>query len=169
MIPYGKLAIAVIVILALAASYLQGRKDGGAIVRVDYAARDLKAANDYAQKEREITEAYRKKEGEWSQQVAAVGKKLQVERSNHETTKVASLAAIDAGTLRLRLSDSADCKAAGSGTPAPSSATSRSNGDAEGRFLGKADSAFLVAEASRADQVVIQLQACQQVLIDERK
>lgn len=163
------LVAALVAIAMLAGSYLQGRKDGGNIVRADYAQRDIKAATDYAAKEREITEAYRAKEAEWAGKSAAVSKKYQRELANAETSKLAALAALDAGTLRLRLNDSPDSKACGSSTPAPATDTSGNNGAPQGRFLGAVDSAFLVSLAAEADSVVTQLSACQQLLIDERK
>ena len=160
---------AVLILSGLAGSYLKGRSDGSAIATATYAQRDVKAAADYQAKETALQNEYRKKETEWAGKSAAVSKKYQRELANAETSKLAALAAVDAGTLRLRLTDSAGCTPDRGSTAEIASAAGRRNGDSEGRFLGKADSAFLVAEASRADAIVTQLSACQAVLASERQ
>ena len=160
---------AVLILAAAAGIYVKGGNDREARITAMYQARDLKAAADYQAKETALQNEYRAKEQAQGIAFAAVSKKLLVERSNHETTKLAALAAVDAGTLKLRLTDSADCKASGNQSSEIAGSARRSNGGEEGRFLGKADTAFLVAEASRADIYVTQLTACQAVLTSERQ
>lgn len=166
---YAKLAIALVLLLALVGAYVKGRSDGGKIVQADYAQRDLKAAQDYAAKEREITEKYRSKEANWQSQFVAASKAYQRGLANAETAKLAAIAGVESGAIKLRLNDSADCKVDGNTTSEIAASASGRNDSAEGRFLGKADSAFLIAEASRSDKIVMQLSACQQILRSERQ
>ena len=160
---------AVLILAAAAGIYVKGGNDREAKITAMYQARDLKAAADYQAKETAIQNEYRKKETEWAGKSAAVSKKYQRELANAETSKLAALAAVDAGTLRLRLTDSAGCTPDRGSTAEIASAAGRRNGDTEGRFLGKADSAFLIAEASRADTIVERLTACQSALEADRR
>jgi len=167
MIPYGKLVLAIVLILAFLGAYVKGRSDGGKIVKADYAQRDLKAATDYAAKEREITEKYRSQEENWQKQFVAASKAYQKGLANAETQKLADAAAIDAGRIRL-LDPGAVGKACGDSPPSTAPSSSGRNGS-EGSELSPEFAKFLLAEASRADQYTIQLAACQAILIEERK
>lgn len=166
---YARLAVVLVLILALGAAIYKYGTYRENLIKVEYQQRDLKAANDYAAKEREITEKYRLQEENWQSQFAAASKAYQKGLANAETSKLSAIAAVESGALRLRLTDSADCKAGGNQPSETTAGAERRNGDAEGRFLGKADSAFLIAEASRADSIVKQLSACQQILSSERQ
>jgi hypothetical protein len=55
-----------------------------------------------------------------------------------------------------------------SGTAQAAAPSGGSDGNSGGK-LSEQLTTFLISEASRADQIVSQLSACQQVLIDERK
>ena len=165
---YAKLALAAALLLALGVAVYKIDQNGYDRATAEFTAQRLQEANEANNAIARITLQYREKEAKWAQQSAAVSKTLQVERSNHESTKLAALAAVDAGTLRLRLTD--PNPQAGRDCPASVAAsTSGNNGAAEGRFLGPIDSAFLIAEASRADQIVSQLTACQAIIIEDRK
>jgi len=166
---HGYLVAAIVCVGAITGSYFKGRSDGGAIVRSEYAQRDLKAAQDYAAKKDALQDAYRAQEARWQEKFVSASRTHQRELANVHTSKLAAIAAVESGALRLRLNDPADCAPGRDSYAEIASAASGRNGDAEGRFLGKADSAFLIAEASRADALVSQLTACQQVLRDERK
>jgi Bacteriophage Rz lysis protein len=73
------------------------------------------------------------------------------------------LAAIRGGArLRANCSSSPD-------VPSTANSTPGSDGSPKAGFLGEADSAFLVGEAARADEVVRELQLCQATLTQERK
>lgn len=78
--------------------------------------------------------------------------------------------AIASGDLRLRV-QLASCTAGSNGSPNGSTSTSGQpdNGTTATGFLGTADSAFLVNEASRADSIVAQLTAAQQALKADRE
>ena len=166
---YAYLVGAILVMVAIAGAGWKGYSLGGDSVRAVYAERDLKAAAENAAKFQALSNEYREKEQALAGASAAVSKKYQKELANHETTKLAALAAVDAGTLRLRLTDSAECKADRSSAAKTAATAGGRDGAAEGRFLGKADSAFLIAEASRANEIVGQLTACQDLLESERK
>lgn len=166
---YGKLVAALVLVLALVGVYIKGRSDGGKIVQAEYAQRDLKAAQDNATKEREVTEKYRLKEENWQQQFVAASRSYQKGLANAETAKLAALAGIESGAIKLRLNDSADNSACGSQPPATTASASRNNASEGAKFLGPIDAAFLVSLAAESDSVVRQLQACQAILIEERK
>ena len=160
---YARMAIAIILLLALVGSYIKGRQDGGAIVRSEYAQRDLQAAQAYAAKEKSLQEAYRAKEAEWSQKFVSASRTYQ--------GKVAENAkALDIALASGRLYDrfAANSATSGSCPASPASPASGHNGSA-GAYLSEASGIFLRRLASEADSVVIQLTACQQLLIDERK
>ena len=164
---YAYIIAAVVAVAMLAGSYLQGRKDGANAIRADYAARDLKAATDYAAKEREITEAARKREAEWSQRFVSASRSYQKGLANVETQRLADMAAVDARTLRLR-DPGTDSQACGGGAPISAASASGHNGS-EGAYLSSKAAAFLLGLTAEADSTVRQLTACQQLLIDERK
>jgi len=166
---YAKAMVLLAVLLSIGMAIYKYGTYRENLVRVEYQQRDLKAATDYAQKEREVTAQYRSKEENWQQQFAAASRAYQKGLANAETAKLAAISAVESGALRLRLTDSADCKAAGNSPAEVAGSTGRPNDPAEGRFLGKADSAFLIAEASRADLIVTQFSSCQQILSSERR
>lgn len=167
--PYAYLIAAVVAVVMLAGAYLQGRSDGTDITTSAYATRDLQGAQVSFAKYQEVSDKYRAQEARWQEKFVSASRTHQRELANVHTSKLAAIAAVESGALRLRLNDPTDCATSRSGSAEIATAASGRNGDAEGRFLGKADSAFLIAEASRADAVVSQLTACQQILRDERQ
>ncbi len=158
---------AVMLLLGFGGSYLKGRSDGSATARAEYSARDLKAAQDYATKEREIAEANREKESAWAQQNAETSKKYQWELANAHTQRLADLAALDNRTLRLR-DPNADHQACGD-PAAPAATSPPGHHGGEGAYIPSKTAAFLLGLVTEADTVVRQLTACQQILGDERK
>lgn len=164
---YARLAIALVLLVALIGAYIKGRNDGGKIVTAEYAKRDLKAATDYAQKEREITEKYRAQESSWQQQFVAASRSYQKGLANAETAKLAALAAVDAGTLRLR-DPSGNRETCGDNASKTTAGSSGNNGGSGGELSPKLTQ-FLIGEATRADEIVSQLSACQQILVLERQ
>jgi len=164
---YAKLAIALVLLVALIGAYVKGRGDGGKIVQADYAQRDLKAAQDYAKKEREVTEKYRLQEENWQKQFVAASKEYQRRLANAETQKLADAAAVDAGRIRL-LDPGTVGKACGDSPPSTTGSSSGRNGS-EGSELSRASAKFLLGLANDADAVVMQLSACQQILLNERQ
>lgn len=162
----GYLVAAVVCVGVLAGAYLKGRSDGGAIVRSEYAQRDLKAAQDYAAKEKSLQEAYRAKEANWQERFVSASRTYQKGLASAHTQRLADIAAIDAGTLRLR-DPGTDSKACGSQAASTASNSSGHHGS-EGAYLSSKAAGFLLGLTAEADSVVLQLSACQQILRNER-
>jgi hypothetical protein len=96
-------------------------------------------------------------------EMAELRDQLQQEKANAKAAEDRVLAGIADGSVRLSIhADSAqrDCGAAGGA----SGASAGADGDGGGELLGKADAAFLVAEASRADSVARKLGRAQQLI-----
>ena len=155
---------AVLILLGIGGAYVKGRSDGTAIATSTYAQRDLKSANDYAAKTKEITDSYRAKETAWASQSAAVSMKYQKGLADNATTYLTLLTTAPV----LRDPNAAECKASGSGSAETPASASGRNG-APGANLPKATGDFLLGLASEADAVTIQLGACQDVLEGERR
>lgn len=164
---YGYLVAAIVCVGAITGSYIKGRSDGGAIVRSEYSARDLKAAQDYAAKKDALQEAYRAQEARWQEKFVSASRTYQKGLANAHTQRLADIAAIDAGTLRLR-DPGTDNQACGSPAPVAASGSSGHHGS-EGAYLSSKAAQFLLGLTAEADSIVNQLTACQQVLRDERK
>lgn len=172
---YGYLVAAIVFAGAITGSYFKGRADGAIIVRSEYVQRDIKAAQDYAAKEKTLQEAYRAKEAEWSQKFVSASRTYQKGIANAANQRLSDLAAIDAGALRLRDPGSIG-KACGdkSSETAPGasgnndSARSGLQAEASGMVLSEQTSKWLIDFAHEADSVVRQLTACQRILIEER-
>jgi len=158
---------AVLIVLGLGGSYIKGRSDGGAIVRSEYSERYLKAATDYAAKEREIVDANRKKEARWQEKFVSASRTYQKGLASAHTQRLADIAAIDAGTLRLR-DPGTDSQACGSPTAVAASGSS-GHSDKKGTELSPEFTKFLLSEATRADQYTIQLNTCIDILNNERQ
>jgi hypothetical protein len=173
--PYAYLIAGVVALVMLAGAYIKGGNDREAKVIAAYQARDLKAATDYAAKEREITEAYRKKESQLAQSFATTGTKLQQERLKHAATKKDLDAALAAGSLVF--TDPGNREACGDSATKAAASAKRNIDNAEaglqaapaGMVLSKQTAQWLIDIADEADAAIIQLIACQQILIDERK
>lgn len=155
---------ALVFVVSLAGAGLKGYSLGANNVRAEYAARDAKAAADYAAKERELTDAARKKEAEWASAFQKAGKNFQRELDKNATTHLAILADIDAKRLRDPYADSKACGNQASTTPANPVATSPTGTE----FSAKADR-FFKREAQRADGVAIALNFCIDLLEQERQ
>lgn len=164
---YARLAAALVLVLALVGSYFKGRSDGGAIVRSEYSARDLKAAQDYAAKKDALQEAYRAQEARWQEKFVSASRTYQKGLASAHTQRLADIAAIDAGTLRLR-DPGTDSQACGSPATVAASGSSGHHGS-EGAYLSSKAAQFLLGLTAECDTVVNQLTAAQQLLIEERK
>jgi prophage endopeptidase len=99
-------------------------------------------------------------------QIAAIDVRHQEQLNNEKDKLDAAIAGLRAGTVQLRKRFACDASASG---VVPSVATSTSNGDAAaGRGLQGADAELLIREAATADEIVLQLQACQAVVAADR-
>ena len=100
--------------------------------------------------------------------LSEVSTKYQKELKDAQTKHQKDIASIRAGTLRLY--DSSACQGSGGATTAKAGSTSGGcPGGKRGQFLSKSASVFLVSEANRADEIVLQLKACQQVIRADRE
>lgn len=162
---YLALAFAVACLLA----YVQGRSDGGNLVTAEYATRDLadERANQAAYASWNARN--RAKEAEGAKRASTNAKAYQKELANAETAKIAALGAVRNGALRLRLTDPTGCEADRGPAGSPGGTGRGNDGGEKGRFLGETDSAFLIAEASRADAIVHQLASCQAIVRADRE
>jgi prophage endopeptidase len=98
--------------------------------------------------------------------MATVDHNYQEQLKNEISSRDAVIDGLRAGTVRLR--QRFICPAASSGS-VPTATSSTSSGDtAEGSGLQSADAEFLVRLASEADTVTLQLQACQEVVRNDR-
>lgn len=134
-----------------------------------------------------VTKAVTQRDGEWRKSeeaaIEAARKKAQATEAAHakdldeiekkhrkemeDATKQADarIASVHAG-YRLRIS--AGCTGAGNGAQVAAAAPG-SDGTAGAQFLSEADSAFLIGEAKRADDIVRQLRICQETIDSDRK
>jgi len=162
---YGYLVAAIAGLVALGAAGYEGYQLGGDHVRAEYAARDIKQAKEAAALAQATQEKYRAQEQAHSQAVAAIANDYQGRLTDAQAKTAIALNAIRSGSVRLRDPGAKACGDPAPGTPA---APGRGNGDTAGGLSDQL-ATFLVSEAARADQVVLQLTACQAVIISDRK
>lgn len=152
-----------VLLLAIATGiYVKGGNDREAKVVAIYQARDIKAAAEYQAKETAIQDAYRAKEAQWSKQITAVSKDYQGKVAANEK-------ALDIALTSGRLYDrfAAPNQACGdSATKAPADPVAARPAGTE---LSQNLAGFLEREASRADQVALNLNLCIGVLESERQ
>jgi hypothetical protein len=111
------------------------------------------------------SEALRRAEAAASARIAVIDTNHQTELQNAKT-KVADLdAAVAAGAVRLR--QRFTCPVAPAGAAAPVDSAGIGDGT-QGSGLSTADARFLISEAARADEVALQLRACQAVIRADR-
>lgn len=159
---YAYLIAAVVAAAVLAGTAYKAYQLGADGVRAEYTARDLKAAQDYAAKEREITEAYRAREAAQARAFAAVS-------SSYQAKVAANAKALDIAIAGSRLYDRAASRQTCGDSAAPAATPAGGRDGGAGAYLSDAAGGFLRRLASEADAVVLQLTACQQLLLDERK
>lgn len=136
--------------------------------RVEWQARENKELVDANAAIKALEEKYRKAEQDHAAALGAIATNYEGKLSNATKQRAADLAAIRAGTLRLR-----DPGASGKcpdGDPMPGIAAAPGVGDdrAAGELSQRANE-FLLGEASRADSIAEQLAACQQVVRSDRE
>lgn len=101
-----------------------------------------------------------------TKELFAIADKYQKELSDAKTKHQRDIAAVESGALRLLDPARREGTAGNRGTET-SSTTGRSNGGAHAELSREAAS-FLFGLTSEADQVAIQLKACQQVILTDR-
>jgi prophage endopeptidase len=158
---YGYFVGAILFVAALGGAYWRGGETREAIVRGEYAARDLQVSEEARIAERGIAARYRAQEQRWQEAFGKAGADYRRKLGENATALLA------AESVRLR-DPHATKQACGDSAPAATPGVVRDNGSA-GAELSQKAAAFLRQLASEADAVVLQLQACQAVLISERK
>lgn len=128
------------------------------------------AIADANQRTADAQQAARDKEAQHANDMAALDAQHTKELNDAKAAADATIADLRAGTIRLR--DRFTCNA-GNAKPAGSTGqagTSASVGDgAAAGGLQTADAEFLLREAERADEVTVQLGACQAIVKGDRK
>ncbi len=173
--PYVYLAAAVACLVALGGAYVKGRTDEGRIVRGEYAARDLQAATEAQIAYAGIVERRRKTEQAWQKSFAGISQKHQGEIADNAKKLKDALAGLRSGDFVLRDPGTVN-QACGSGSGSPAASPGVGDGSASAglppapfAILSNEASRFIVEMAAEADEVVVQLQACQAILEAERQ
>lgn len=125
---------------------------------------ELRTAND---KIISMQDSARRNEQMHAAALADVSTNYQKELNNANKQRVADLAAVRAGTLRLRIPVTHSIYSIG-GSAAEIGAGASGCDGSERAELPNESAEFLLSEANRADQVVMQLTACQNVIIKDR-
>lgn len=174
--PYLLLGIGVAFVLSNLASYFTGKTDGRTHERAAWMEREnteLAAAN---AKILELNSAARTKEAEHAAAVNLISTTYEGERNAARKETGRLIARARAGDVRLRDPAAGREKPCASGAVTPAPGPGERDGGkgadvpttAAGVLSGEA-SAFLVALTGEADEVVIQLTACQAVVTDDRR
>ena len=158
--------IAAVGLALLAGSYLKGRGDGKAMTEAVWQKREAEINAATATKIREREAQVRADERDKANAQAKISADLQ--RKLKETSNAKDRVIADLRSGARRLSIPAACPATG-GSAMPSAAATASGRDGETRAdLSEHAARFLVDLASRADEVVAQLTACQAVILADR-
>lgn len=132
-------------------------------------AQHAQAIADATQRALDAEARERSKEAQHAADMAALDEQRTKEMNDAKAAADATIADLRAGSIRVR--DRFTCPANAAGTGAAGQAgTSTSMGDAaQGHGLQPADAEFLLSEAKRADEVTVQLRACQDIVRGDRK
>jgi hypothetical protein len=126
---------------------------------------ELRADND---KIKTLEESARKAEQDKAAALAAISTDYERKLSDAKKRLADDVAAVRAGTLRLRDPGASSVHACGSVTSETSSGAGRGDGGATGELSPEA-SGFLLDFANDADDVARQLQGCQRVVTEDRR
>lgn len=126
---------------------------------------ELRTAND---KIKTLEEDARKAEQAKAAALASIATDYERKLSDANKQRAADVAAVRAGTLRLRDPDPPGIRASGSVAPETAPGPGRGDGGAAGE-LSAAASGFLLDLANEADDVARQLTTCQRVVTEDRR
>lgn len=99
--------------------------------------------------------------------LAAISTDYERKLSDANKQRTVDAAAVRSGSLRLRDPGSLGLRACGSLSAEASAGAGKRDGGAPGELSGLL-AEFLISEANRADEVAIQLRACQAVVVSDR-
>jgi prophage endopeptidase len=158
-------------VLALIAAGLGGEYDGNKrginSERVAWQAKDNKELADANTKILQLENDARAKEQAHADALASIATNYEQELQNAENTRKADVTAARSGALRLRDPGSHTEQACG-GSPGQTATASGGRDGQAGGELSPELAEFLVSEADRADTIVLQLGACQAVIVADR-
>lgn len=166
--PYIILAVVVMWIGSLFGVGRWQNEAGHTAERVSWQAKDNQELAQANAKIILLETAARAQEHQHAAQLAQVATTYEKEKADVAAQKDSVIAQLRAGTVRLHDPYSPGFKAPGSPASPAAASTGRCDGG-EGSELSQRTSEFLVGLASRADEVVKQLQACQAVVKSDRK
>lgn len=164
--PWVVLAAVVGFVAAVGGAYLYGDHVGTKTERAAWLDRDNKALAATNKRIIELNEAARATERKHAEDLAGVSAGYQKELQDEKAKADRVVSDLRAGNKRLRIAV-AD-SACGSETGGTASGSGGRDGGTRAELSGEA-AEFLVGLASEADQVVRQLQACQEIVKRDRK
>ena len=148
------------------AGYWQNQA-GHTAERVAWQAKDNKELSDANAQILKLNNEARATEHTHAEQLANIATSYEQERQNEITAKDVLIAKLRAGSVQLHDPYASSVQASGCATSTIAAGAGR--GDAQaGSELSEQLGEFLISEASRADKVVTQLQACQAVVQSDR-
>lgn len=154
-------------LLACIAAFFYGQHTGAESERVAWQARDNEAIRKANAKIIDLNDQARAQERTTANQIAAVAAHYEKEKARVQSQKESALAALRAGGLVLRDPGSPRLGTCGSQTGPTAAAPGQRDGETRSGLSPEA-SGFLYTEASRADEIVKQLDACQGVVLADR-
>lgn len=157
-----KLIAALVGLGLLIGAYFYGRADGVAITERNWQAREAKINAEHAEKIAAAGKLARDAEGRHAAELAAVSADYQKKLKENRDAKDRAIA--DLRRTHQRLSIPAACPPpGGGGVPETRSASGGRDGEARAQ-LSQSAIDFLISLAAEADEVVLQLTACQAVV-----
>lgn len=159
--------IAVAIAVSVGGAYLKGRFDGRDLERVAWQARELEEVTRANAAIAFLNEAYRKLEARSVAATTAASTKYQKELRNVRVKKDRVIADLRSGALRLRVPVTS-CQDSDRGRTPPPGAPTGGRDAAPRAELSETAARFLTELAAEADEVVLQLQACQAIVRADR-
>jgi prophage endopeptidase len=132
-----------------------------------YSQRDNNNLSVANSKIKSLEEAYRLAEQVHAANINLISTQYQKELDNANIKTADLVRGARAGTFRLRDPGAKDNDSCGNRAAQTTASTGERDGETRGE-LSKPFAEFLIAESGRADEIVNQLTACQQVVIEDR-
>lgn len=161
----AKALIALAAVLFLIAAFFAGQHQGKKIERAEWQAKEIKAAQDAADRLAEVQDETRQAEQAHQAAMVAASSTYLKELAHVRTEKDRVIANLRAGAIRLR--DPGPYSFGRDSMPTTCPGAGRCDGGT-GADLSDAAAEFLVHLASEADEVTRQLAACQRILTEDR-
>lgn len=166
--PYRLLAAAALWLASLFAVGVWQHHAGAVGERVTWQAKEVTEQATAAAQFKALSDAARKAEQDNAAKMAALAADYERKLSDANKQRAADIAAVRAGSLRLR-DKSGTCMPAGTDPGSKAGPGPGIGNGATGCELSETASGFLLDFANDADDVARQLAACQQVILTDRK